>query len=74
MGQLVDEIKPQFEAKMNFVVVFVDNSKEQPVADKYNVQFVPMTFLFNNKGAEAKNYNGAVPKDELVAQIQTLVK
>jgi hypothetical protein len=74
MGQLVDEIKPQFEPKVNFVVVFVDNSSEQQVADKYNVQFVPMTLLFDKKGGEAKNYSGAVAKADLVAQLQALEK
>ncbi len=74
MGQLVDELKPQYKSKMNFVVVFVDNASEEPVASKYNVQYVPMTFLFDNKGSEAKNWTGQVAKDALVAEIQALVK
>lgn len=74
MGQLVDELKPQFQSKMNFLVVFVDEAKEESVAAKYNVQYVPMTFLYDSQGNEQKNYTGAVVKDALVAQIQALVK
>jgi thioredoxin-like negative regulator of GroEL len=74
MGQLVDEVKPQYQSKMNFVVVNVDNASEQAVAQKYNVQYVPLTVMFDSKGTQAKTYTGVVAKDALIAEIQALVK
>lgn len=74
MGQLVDEIKPTYDSKINFLVVFVDDQKEQPVAAKYKVQFVPMTMLFDKKGAETESLSGAVDKAVLTSKLDALAK
>lgn len=74
MGQLVDEIKPQYDKKINFLVVFVDEQKEQPVAEKYNVQFVPITLLFNKDGAEQESLSGYVDKGVLTTKLDALAK
>lgn len=74
MGQLVDEIKPQYDSKMNFLVVYVDDEKEQPVADSYNLQYVPTTYLYNAKGKETNNHAGVVSKDTLIKELDDLVK
>jgi thioredoxin-like negative regulator of GroEL len=74
MGQLVDEIKPSYKNKVNFVVVFVDEQKEQPVADRFNVQFVPMTFLFDKDGKASDNFSGAVPKATITSKLDELAK
>lgn len=74
MGQLVDEIKPSYKDKVNFLVIFVDQEKEQPVADRYNVQYVPMTFLFDKSGKATENFTGAVAKDAVTSKLDNLVK
>jgi len=74
MGQLVDELKPRFEQKVNFVIVFVDKAEEQPVAEKYNVQYVPATFLFDKGGDETNNYTGVVDKGVLTSKLEDLAK
>lgn len=74
MGQLVDELKPQFDSKINFIVVFVDEEKEQPVADKYNVQAVPLTILFNKDGTEKENFTGVIDKGTLTSKLDELAK
>ncbi len=74
MGQLVDEIKPQYDSKINFLVVFIDEGKEQPVAEKYNVQFVPKTILFNKSGASVESFDGVVDKTVLAKKLEDLAK
>lgn len=74
MGQLVDELKPQFEKKINFLVIFADKQQEQPVAEKYKVKYVPLTILFDKNGVEQKNYTGQVVKDTLVQKLKDLAK
>ncbi len=74
MGQLVDELKPQYDSRINFVVVFVDDDKEQPVAEKYNVQFVPKTILFNKSGESVDSLDGVVDKATLAKRLEDLAK
>jgi thioredoxin-related protein len=74
MGQLVEELKPKYDSKINFRIVFVDEQKEQPVAKKYNVQFVPMTMLFDKNGNETESLSGVVDKAILTSKLDALAK
>ena len=74
MGQLVDELKPKYDSKMNFIVVFVDDEKELPVTEKYNIQFVPKTILFSKDGAEEESFDGVLDKGALIEKLDALVK
>ncbi len=74
MGQLVDELKPQYDGRINFTVVFVDEEKEQPVAEKFNVQFVPMTILFDKNGNAVDSLEGVVDKSILTKKLEDLAK
>lgn len=74
MGQLVDEVKTQYDSKINFLVVFVDEEKELPVSEKYNVQFVPVTILFDKNGQEKDTFNGVVDKAVLEQKLTELAK
>jgi thioredoxin-like negative regulator of GroEL len=74
MGQLVDELKPQFEKKINFMIVFIDEAKEQPVAEKYKVQYTPTTVLFDKNGRETENFNGVIDKGQLTQKLTDLAK
>lgn len=74
MGQLVDEIKPNYDSKVNFLVVFVDEEKEQPVASEFNVQYVPMTIIFDKNGNEKETFINLVAKDKLTGVLDDLVK
>ncbi len=74
MGQLVDELKPQYDSKINFVVVFVDEEKELPVAEKFNVRFVPVTKLFDKNGNTVDSLDGVVDKTTLANKLEDLAK
>lgn len=74
MGQLVDELKSRFGSKINFLVVFIDDEKEQPVVDRYNPQFTPTTLVFDKDGREKNTYSGVVNEDTLVALLEEMAK
>ncbi|MFA5866971.1 MAG: thioredoxin domain-containing protein [Actinomycetota bacterium] len=74
MGQLVDELKPRYDGKINFMAVFVDEEKELPVAEKFNVQFVPMTILFDKNGNAVDSLEGVVDKTVLSKKLEELAK
>ena len=74
MGQLVDEVKPQFDDRINFIVVFIEKPEEQPVAEKYNVQYTPTTVLFDKDGKQVESFTGVVDKGVLTQKLQDLAK
>jgi thioredoxin-like negative regulator of GroEL len=74
MGQLVDEITPQYKDKVNLVVVFIDDPKEQDVVDRFNVQSNPTTILFAKDGQESELLVGMVDKAALTAKLDELAK
>jgi thioredoxin-like negative regulator of GroEL len=74
MGQLVDEIKPQYESKMNIIVVNLDKAEEEPVGVRFNVQYVPTLYLYDEDGREQNNLAGEVKKDVLTKELDKLVK
>lgn len=72
MGQLVDEIKPQFDTKMNFIVIFINKPEEEPIGEEYNAQYVPTTILFDENGDKVESYTGVVDKGVLTQKLKDL--
>lgn len=72
MDQLVDEIKPQFDDRINFIVVHIEKAEEKPVARKYNVQNLMTTVLFDKNGKERERFSGVVDKGVLTQKLESL--
>jgi thiol-disulfide isomerase/thioredoxin len=72
MDEIIEEIKPKFEDKVDFISVVVDDPKEKPLIEKYEIQLIPTTFIFNRKG-EAQKQVGVIPKEQLTETLEKLV-
>lgn len=72
MDEIIEEIKPDFEDKVAFISIVVDDPEERPLIEKYEIQLIPTTFIFNKKG-EAIKQVGVMPKDQLTDTLQKLV-
>ncbi len=62
VGPVVDELSDDYDGKVNFVKVNVDEANE--IASKYNVFSIPTLILFN-KGEVVAQQVGAASKDTL---------
>ncbi|HUC38662.1 MAG TPA: thioredoxin domain-containing protein [Candidatus Acidoferrum sp.] len=59
---VVDEVSAEYEGKVKFVKINVDNNEE--LAKKYNIMSIPTTLLIEKGKLKAMNV-GAVPKEAL---------
>lgn len=72
MDEIIEEIKPEFEDKVAFISVVVDDPEERPLIEKYEIQMIPTTFIIDKKG-QAKKQVGVIPKDQLAGILEELV-
>lgn len=71
MVPVVEEVAREFEGKVDFVKVDVDQSKE--LATKYNVMSIPAFILFQNRKVLAQ-LSGILSKEALRKYIQNYVE
>ncbi len=71
MAPVVEEVAKEFEGKVDFVKVDVDQSKE--LATKYNVMSIPDFIIFQN-GKVLAQLSGILSKESLRKYIQNYVK
>ena len=71
MVPVVEEVAREFEGKVDFVKVDVDQSKE--LATKYNVMSIPDFIIFQN-GKVLAQLSGILSKESLRKYIQNYLK
>ncbi len=62
LGPILEELEPQYEGKIKFVKLDVDEAPD--IANQYGVRGVPTLILFKD-GAPAKTSVGFLTQDEL---------
>ena len=63
MGPILEELEGEYEGKVSFCKVNVDDEGE--LAQKYNVMSIPSIMLFKN-GEVVKTSVGYIPKEKIV--------
>lgn len=71
MAPVFDELSNEFEGKIKFVKINVEN--EQELANKFIVQGIPALILVKN-GEEVGRISGFMPKSELKKEINKLLE
>lgn len=72
MEETIEDIKPRFDKKVVFISVIVSDLAERSLVEKYEIQFIPTTFIYDKRGEIAQKYVGPVSKDELVKMLNEL--
>jgi thiol-disulfide isomerase/thioredoxin len=73
MAKDLAEIKQQYEGKVNFVMLNVDNNKWLPEILRYRVDGIPHFVFFNRQGEEIAQTIGEQPLPILEADLEALV-
>lgn len=68
VGPIIDQLAVELEGKMKIAKVNVDDSPE--LAGKFNVMSIPTMLVFKN-GVPVDQWVGAMPKDKLLAKINS---
>ena len=70
IGPIVDELAGEFDGKVRFAKVNVDENQE--IAEKYDVQAIPTLIVFRN-GEPVSRIVGAAPKNKYHALIREVL-
>jgi thioredoxin 1 len=69
-GPIIDEISNEYENKVKFVKVNVDEN--EGLAAKYNIESIPTTLFMQNGGIKAMRV-GTAPKEDLKKWINSYI-
>jgi thioredoxin 2 len=67
---IVDELAPQYSGQIKFVKIDMDRTPG--LASQYQIQSVPTMLVFKN-GQLVNRLLGALPKDQIVSYLRTLI-
>jgi len=72
MDEIIEEIEPTFKGKVAFISVIVDDPEERLLIEKYEIQMIPTTFIFDKEGNAQKTV-GVIEKDKFISTLDKLV-
>ena len=72
MQAVYDALKPEFEGKVAFININVNDPAEQALCTQYQIQYIPTTYFLNSKGETTFNYVGVIKQDEMKAKLKAL--
>ena len=70
MAPVIDEVAKEYKGKCKFVKLNVEDN--QTVASQLGIMNIP-TFVFFKDGKEVSRFSGAVPKQDLVKRVETVI-
>ncbi|MDI6894547.1 MAG: thioredoxin family protein [Bacillota bacterium] len=72
MEAVFDRLRPEFEGRVAFVSVNVEDRTEEDLVRQYGVQFIPTTFLLDKSGQVVARAVGVIPVEEMRAALTRL--
>ena len=70
IGPIIDDLAREFDGKVKFVKVNVDENGE--IADRYQIQAIPTLIIFTN-GQQANRMVGVAPKGKYQALVREVL-
>ena len=74
MEAVYNAVKPEFEGKVAFININVNDPAEQELCNQYQIQYIPTTYFLNSKGEKTFNYVGVIQQDEMRAKLKALAE
>lgn len=74
MEQVFQSLKPEFEGKVTFININVNDPAEQKLCAQYQIQYIPTTYFLNSKGVSTFNYVGVIKQEEMKAKLKALAE
>lgn len=72
MEAVYNALKPEFEGKVAFININVNDPAEQELCAQYQIQYIPTTYFLSSKGEKTFNYVGVIKQDEMRAKLKAL--
>ncbi len=72
MEKVFNTLKPEFEGKVTFVDINVNDPTERNLCTKYKIQYIPTTYFFDPAGNITFDFVGVIQVDEMRAKLMAL--
>lgn len=66
-------VQPEYEGRVAFVIVDVNDPKEQYLTNRYGIQTIPTTFFLGKDGSVVNNIVGVIEPEQLKQQLDALL-
>ena len=73
MEKIYQALKPEFEGKISFVNLDVNNPLESKLLEQYQIQYIPTTYLLDGNGKIIGPYVGVIPIEEMRGKLNALL-
>lgn len=74
MMKIYNRLKPEYEGKVKFIAIDVDDKENAQLAQDYGITYIPGTFIIDSKGKITYQQIGLIPEEELRAELDKVVK
>lgn len=69
----IEEVRQEYEGRVAFIIVEVNDRSEYPLAMEYNIQTIPTTFFLRNDGTAASGYAGVMTSEQLRNELNSIL-
>lgn len=73
MEKNLNQVMPEYQGKVEFVIVDVYDPAEDSLNRQYGIQTIPTTFLLKGDGQAANSLQGALTPDQLRKELDALL-
>lgn len=74
MKKVFDLLQPEYTGKVRFISIDVDDEDNAALVKKYQIRYIPTTYIINCKGTVSYHQVGIVSEDELKKELNKVVK
>ncbi|MGQ9474624.1 MAG: thioredoxin family protein [Actinomycetota bacterium] len=73
MEKIIEEVRPEYEGRVAFVVVDVYDPAEMPLCDYFKVRVIPTSFFIRADGVVVDGYEGLLSAPEMRSKLDGLL-
>lgn len=74
MQKLFDQLQPEYEDKVHFIAIDVNNRENMELLKNWKIQYIPTTFIVDSAGNVSYQNVGVIPTEDLKKELDKVVK
>lgn len=74
MQKTMDALQSEFQGKVDFVAIDVNDSANQELLEKYQIRYIPTTYLYDRNKKQFFQQVGAMSVEDMRSKLQELVE
>ncbi len=74
LKKIFNELKPEYEGKVLFLDVNLDEEENYDLSKKYKVQYVPVTYIYDKNGEVSFFEGGLLEKEVLIEELNRVAE